>query len=129
MIVPKGLDCLKVLFLWKFQNKPGEEGEEKGRKLRVLREPLVAIHMWKGDHCDYCYYTFLNPFTVTKNILVKKKIYHRDFFNPIHHSIFFLPLVTAGGGHHPPYDKKQWILVFLVFCKVHEKEIQNWSTL
>ena len=32
--------------------------------------------------------------------------------NPIHHSIFFLPLVTAGGGHHPPYDKNNEFLYF-----------------
>ena len=29
-----------------------------------------------------------------------------NHLNPIHHSIFFLPLVTAGGGHHPPYHQK-----------------------
>ena len=25
------LDCLKTLFSWKFENKPGEEGEEEKR--------------------------------------------------------------------------------------------------
>ena len=31
LIAPKGLDCLKALFSWKFENKPGEEGEEEKR--------------------------------------------------------------------------------------------------
>ena len=29
LTAPKGLDCLKALFSWKFENKPGEEGGEE----------------------------------------------------------------------------------------------------
>ena len=32
LIAPKGLDCLKALFSWKFENKPGEEGEGEKEK-------------------------------------------------------------------------------------------------
>ena len=33
LIAPKGLDCLKALFPWKFENKPPEGGEgEEGRE-------------------------------------------------------------------------------------------------
>ena len=40
LIAPKGLDCLKALISWEFENKP--EGEGEGKTL-VLRAPLVAI--------------------------------------------------------------------------------------
>ena len=33
-------------------------------------------------------------------------LYPNTYLNPIHHSIFFLPLVTAWGGHHPPNHEK-----------------------
>ena len=33
LIAPKGLDCLKALISWEFENKPEEEGEgEEGGK-------------------------------------------------------------------------------------------------
>ena len=41
--------------------------------------------------------------------------------NPINHSIFFLPLVTAGGGHHPPYGKNNEFLYFQSFVKYMKK--------
>ena len=40
LIAQKGLDCLKALISWEFENKP-DEGE--GGKTLVLRAPLVAI--------------------------------------------------------------------------------------
>ena len=46
LIAPRGLDCLKALDSWKFENKPeGGEGEGEGEegKTLVLRAPLVAI--------------------------------------------------------------------------------------
>ena len=44
LIAPKGLDCLKALISWEFENKP-EMGGGYGRwkKTLVLRAPLVAI--------------------------------------------------------------------------------------
>ena len=39
LIAQKGLDCLKALISWEFENKP--EGE--GGKTLVLRAPLLAI--------------------------------------------------------------------------------------
>ena len=42
LIAPKGLDCLKALISWEFENKPEGEGEG-GEKTLVLRAPLVAI--------------------------------------------------------------------------------------
>ena len=43
LIAQKGLDCLKALISWEFENKPeGGEGEGGGKTL-VLRAPLVAI--------------------------------------------------------------------------------------
>ena len=33
LIAPKGLECLKALIFWEFENKPEEEGEgEEGGK-------------------------------------------------------------------------------------------------
>ena len=42
LIAPKGLDCLKALISWEFENKP-EGGGEGGRKTLILTAPLVAI--------------------------------------------------------------------------------------
>ena len=46
LIAPKGLDCLKALISWEFENKPEGEGGE-GEKTLVLRAPLVAISTQK----------------------------------------------------------------------------------
>ena len=45
LIAPKGLDCLKALISWEFENKPEGEGEggEGEEKTLLLRAPLVAI--------------------------------------------------------------------------------------
>ena len=42
LIAQKGLDCLKALIPWEFENKPEGEGEG-GEKTVVLIVPLVAI--------------------------------------------------------------------------------------
>ena len=44
LIAQKGLDCLKALNSWKFENKP-----EEGGKTLVLRAPLVAIGAQKVE--------------------------------------------------------------------------------
>ena len=36
LIAPKGLDCLKALISWKFQNQPEGEGEKKHKSLESL---------------------------------------------------------------------------------------------
>ena len=46
LIAQRGLDCLKALISWKFENKPDGEG---GGKTLVLRAPLVAISAQKGE--------------------------------------------------------------------------------
>ena len=46
LIAPKGLDCLKALISWEFENKREGEGGE-GEKTLVLRAPLVAISTQK----------------------------------------------------------------------------------
>ena len=46
LIAPEGLDCLKALISWEFENKPEGEGGE-GEKTLVLRAPLVAISTQK----------------------------------------------------------------------------------
>ena len=76
-------------------------------KLRMLRLNFAALP--KSNHIGIPIYAFAK-----KGII---KIYNKSecahsIFNPIHHSIFFLPLVTAGGGHHPPYDKNNEFLYF-----------------
>ena len=43
LIAQKGLDCLKALISWEFENKPEGEGEGEEGKTLVLRAPLVAI--------------------------------------------------------------------------------------
>ena len=45
LIAPKGLDCLKALISWEFENKPEKGGmaDEKEKKTLFLRAPLVAI--------------------------------------------------------------------------------------
>ena len=41
LIAQKGLDCLKALISWEFENKPEEGGGEE-KKTLVVRVPLVA---------------------------------------------------------------------------------------
>ena len=45
LIAPKGLDCLKALISWEFENKPEGKGDFGGNKQKTLflRAPLVAI--------------------------------------------------------------------------------------
>ena len=44
LIALKGLDCLKALFPWKFENKPPRGFWMKNKqKTLLLRAPLVAI--------------------------------------------------------------------------------------
>ena len=52
LIAPKGLDCLKALISWEFENKPEGEGGGGGEgKTLVLRAPLVAIGAQKERGC------------------------------------------------------------------------------
>ena len=55
LIAQKGLDCLKALDSWKFENKPEGEGEGEGGEGKitlVLRAPPVAIGAQKvGTKC------------------------------------------------------------------------------
>ena len=50
LIAPKGLDGLKALISWKFQNKDERRRRRrKGEKTLVLKAPLVAIGPQKNE--------------------------------------------------------------------------------
>ena len=45
-------------------------------------------------------------------VLAHITLFVNMIFNPIHHIIFFLPLVTSWAGHHPPCIKNNEFLYF-----------------
>ena len=50
LIAPKGLDCLKALISWEFENKPEQrEIWRMKKKTLFLRAPLVAIGAQKSE--------------------------------------------------------------------------------
>ena len=51
LIAQKGLDCLKALISWEFENKPEKGGMADEKKTLFLRAPLVAIGAQKRLVC------------------------------------------------------------------------------
>ena len=60
LIAQKGLDCMKSLISWEFENKPEGEGEGgEGEKTLLLRAPLVAIGAQKAQVYAGCFWVLL----------------------------------------------------------------------